>query len=371
MIDGYFFVAGHYVFFCVVIIWFFSAYERAFTVEAQKHHKSEEYIQKCLDYAKNLADKRLPIIYDETHFSKIVGIRLEFLFKISNSQKHFYRYFSIPKSNGKIRKIAEPLPMLKEVQHYILDNILLKIPCSVYAKAYKSGATLKGNAKFHRNQPILVKLDIKDYFPSLHESRVYHFFHESLGYGTTISMLLTKLCTLDGGLPQGAPTSPYLSNLLTVDLDEEIYQFCSKNGNLRYTRYADDISISGNMDVRYVISNVCRIVSNNQLQINKAKTAVVRQHDRQVVTGVVVNKKLQAPKDYRRSIRLEVHYCMKYGIDGHMKRSSRLSVASSDKMKYCQSLLGRINYCLQLNSKDVEMQQYRQYMLDQLHSVAR
>lgn len=346
----------------------YTAYEKAFIAEAKVHNKDEEYIRKCLNYAKNLADKHLPIIYDENHFSLLVGIRLEFLLSISNNQKNFYRYFTIPKSNGKLRKIAEPLPMLKEVQYYILRNILSKVQCSVYAKAYKTGASLKGNARFHRNQPTLVKLDIKDYFPSLHEASVYQLFHDSFGYGKSLSVLLAKLCTLNKGLPQGAPTSPYLSNLLTIGLDTAIYQFCVENGNLRYTRYADDISISGNMNPAHVISEVSRIVAGNHLQINRDKIAVVKQHNRQIVTGIVVNEKLQATKDYRRSIRLEMYYCKKYGIDSHIQRSSKLT-KKIDATKYCKSMLGKINYCLQLNGKDMEMMAYREYLLTQLRNM--
>lgn len=291
MADGYFFVAGCYVFLCGDSM-NFSTYQREFIAEARKHDKNDEYIEKCLAYAKNLVDKRLPIIYDEKHFSQLVGIDLDYLLSAANSPKHFYRYFTIQKRNGKIRKISEPLPVLKEAQYYILNNILKKVPCSIYAKAYKPGATLKGNAKFHRKQPVLVKLDLKDYFPSLHESRVFQLFHQSFGYGKSVSILMSKLCTLDGGLPQGAPTSPYLSNLLTSEMDDKIYQFCSSNGNLRYTRYADDISISGSMNPSDIISGVSRIVSEHHLQINKSKTAVIRPHKRQVVTGVVVNNKI-------------------------------------------------------------------------------
>lgn len=344
------------------------AYEKAFIAEAKKQNKSDEYIRKCLSYAKNLSDKHLPVIYDEQHFSLLVGMKLDFLLSISNGQRYFYRYFTIPKNNGKVRKIAEPLPMLKEVQHYILHNILLKVPCSIYAKAYKPGASLKGNAKFHRNQPVLVKLDIKDYFPSLHESKVYQLFYNSFGYSKSLSILLAKLCTLNNGLPQGAPTSPYLSNLLTSNMDAAIYQFCSDNGKLRYTRYADDISISGDMSPSSVISGVSKIITANNLRLNKEKTTVVRQCNRQIVTGVVVNKKLQAPKDYRKSIRLEMYYCQKYGIADHLcKRSAEFK--DTDIIEYCQSMLGKINYCLQLNGKDAEMQKYRNYMCEQLRNI--
>ena len=92
----------------------------------------------------------------------------------------------------------------------------------------------------------------------------------------------------------------------------------------------------------------------SEMKSNKDKITVVRQHDRQIVTGVVVNEKLQAPKDYRKSIRLEMHYCQKYGIDSHLQRRFE-TVEKIDNIKYCQSMLGKINYCLQLNGKDVEM----------------
>ena len=348
----------------------FALYEKNFIAEAKQNGKSDEYINQCLVYAKKLDDQDLPVIYDVHHFGLLVGIDPSFILMISNKQNKFYRYFNIPKSNGKKRKIAEPLPVLKEIQYYILHNILYKKSCSIYTKAYKPGSTLKGNARFHRDQPVLVKLDIKDYFPSLHESRVYKFFNEYLGYNKAVSVVLTKLCTLKGGLPQGAPTSPYLSNLLTADMDMDIYSFCSRNGNLRYTRSADDISISGAMDTHNIISGVSKIVSDHGLCLNKDKTAVIKQHSSQIVTGIVVNKKLQAPKAYRKTIRLEMYYCQKYGILNHLKKRPK-EYEECDIVKYCQSMLGKVNYCLQLNNNDAEMKRYQEYLITQLKNAKR
>ena len=96
--------------------------------------------------------------------------------------------------------------------------------------------------------------------------------------------MINKSLTIGVG---GALTSPYLSNLLTVNMDAAIYKFCAEYGKLRYTRYADDISISGNMYPSYVISEVSRMVSNNYPEVNKEKTAIVRQHDRQLVNVAV------------------------------------------------------------------------------------
>lgn len=345
----------------------FQIYEQQFRKKAREKNKNEEYIDSCLNYARKLHEQGLPVIYDNNHFSKLVGIRLEYLISISNSQRNYYRYFTIPKKNGKSRKIAEPLPLLKEVQYFILNNIISKIPCSVYSKAYKKGSKLKSNARFHRNKQFLIKMDIEDYFPSLNQNRVYNFFY-SLGYNETVSVLLTKLCTLNDGLPQGAPTSPYLSNLLTKKLDEDIFVYCNENGHLCYTRYADDISISGDLKPSETIKNVNKIIANNGLKINKKKTVVVPHSKRQVVTGIVVNEKLQATKDYRRSIRLEMYYCMKYGIDEHILRSNNIS-DNEGKYKYCQKMLGKINYCLQINPKDKNMLSYRDFMITEINKI--
>ena len=342
----------------------FEIYEKRFKAEAKKQNRSNAFIRSCLNYAKALNEKDLPVIYDEKHLSMLLGIKLDYLTAMTNSLRSFYRFFTIPKSNGEKRLLAEPLPLLKEVQYFILNKILLKVPCSIYSKAYTPGSDLKSNARFHRNKPYLLKMDIPDYFPSLDESCVFLFFR-GLGYNKPVSRLLAKLCTLNNSLPQGAPTSPYLSNLLTMDLDEKLYKFCRENGNLCYTRYADDITISGNMIPGDIIKKVMTIVANHDLKINKKKTVVVPNSQRQVVTGVAVNKKLQAPKPYRQSIRLEMHYCMKYGIDDHIKNSNTIP-DGTDKLKYCQQMLGKINHCLQLNPRDKEMINYRNFMLEKI-----
>ena len=344
----------------------FETYREKFVTLAEKDHMPEEYIQHCLEYAKPLLDRGFPVIYDDEHFSRLVGIDLYFLYKMAFGSKRFYRYFTIPKKSGKRRKIAEPLPMLKDVQHFILREILLKEPCDPCSKAYKPGASLKGNARFHRGQPVLLKLDIEDYFPSLHVSRVYRLFRD-FGYSKSVSSLLAKLCTLRASLPQGAPTSPYLSNLLTKGLDRDIYSYCRENGQLRYTRYADDIAISGNFNPAAVIPAVAHIIDSHGLRINRSKTHVIRAQARQVVTGVVVNQTLQAPKDYRRAIRLEMHYCEKYGIEDHLRHGRSLE---TDPLRFCQSMLGKVNYCLQLNSNDRMMRHYRTYLLEQFSRLA-
>ncbi len=330
-------------------------YINALQQKCKETKKSDKYTTKVIKYAENLLEKGMPVIFDPTHFSMLVGYKTEFLYAITNSQSDFYRHFKIPKKNGKKRCISEPLPALKEIQYFILNNILLNDKCHDCSKAYRKNVSIRDNARFHRNQKIILKIDIKDYFPSLSESLVFDYF-TSLGYSKALTTLLTKLCVLDHGLPQGAPTSPYLSNLLTQKMDNMIFELCRKNTSpLRYTRYADDITISGDFDVKEIIKKTLTIIYNNGLTPNYDKISVIRDNKSQIVTGIAVNKVIQAPKNYRKDIRKQMYYINKFGIIEHIKYSK----IDLPPQKFCQQLLGKINYCLQINNKDSEMIKYK------------
>ena len=237
-----------------------SAIEKNIKKECKAQHKSSEYIQKYLTYSKNLFDSNLPIISSPEHFSLLVGLDHQYICNMAYASDRFYRHFSIPKSNGKARNIDEPLPDLKFVQSWILHNILEKCPVSDYAKAYFKGRTLKHNARFHRAQKVVLTMDIKDFFPSISVKDVESIF-EDMGYFRDTACFLAYLCCLDNVLPQGAPTSPYLSNLRMVDLDSKISKYTSSS-NMRYTRYADDLTFSGDFDPHYVINDISQMLYN-------------------------------------------------------------------------------------------------------------
>ena len=191
----------------------FTQYENSFITEATKVGYSQLNIQRCLDYAETLFTNKVPVIYNSSHLSAIVGYRKEYLKKAALHTKYFYRDFEITKKNGAKRTISEPLPSLKEIQHWILKNILYQVPISPFAKAYKPKISLIENLKFHRNQPKLFTLDLENFFPSIPIETIENIFIE-LGYSNAIANLLTQLSTKDNRLPQGAPTSPYISNLI-------------------------------------------------------------------------------------------------------------------------------------------------------------
>ena len=202
------------------------SYERKFRDLAGKSGAAQEKIESWLLYAKELTSNNLPIIFDQTHLALLLGIDNEYLHRMSNAPEYFYRTFYIRKRNGKQRRIDEPLPDLKKVQSWILTEILYKVPCSKFAKAYVPHTSIKDNSRFHRNQKIVAGVDLKNFFPSIKSGSVLSVFL-SMGYNLPTAVFLTRLCCLRESLPQGAPTSAYLSNLIMRHFDEQISAYLS------------------------------------------------------------------------------------------------------------------------------------------------
>ena len=331
-------------------------YKTDFTAEAYKKGLSKRSIQHCLDYAEILISHNVPIIYNPTHLSALVGYKKEYLKKAALHTSYFYRNFEITKKNGKKRPISEPLPSLKKIQIWILENILEKVPVSPFAKAYKPKTSLIENLKFHKNQPKVFTLDLENFFPSIRIELVEKVFLE-LGYSKMVSNLLAKLCTKDSVLPQGAPTSPYLSNLIFKEADTIISEFC-KQRKIKYTRYADDLSFSGDFDENELLDKVTETIKNLSLHINERKTKLMTPDMRQTVTGIVVNEKPQVTFRKRNELRQAMYYIMKFGFEEHRVYKE------INQANYLEHLLGKINFVLQINPNDFEFLRYKALLID-------
>jgi RNA-directed DNA polymerase len=201
---------------------------------------------------------------------------------------------------------------------------------------------------------MVLSLDIKDFFPSIKSHRVYGFF-KKIGYAKPVSVMLTELCTLNGSLPQGAPTSPCLSNLLSFHLDKRLAGFAIRN-NIRYTRYADDLTFSGDFEPGSVIRLVRKILNDDGLALNDDKTRLMQRHNRQEVTGIVVNDKMQAPRLTRRKLRQAIYYIEKFGIDSHME------FTKNEKANYDKHLYGIANFILFVNKNDIFAKKVRKIL---------
>jgi retron-type reverse transcriptase len=334
----------------------YKTYEKLFRDKASEAGYSEDKILKCLQYSKPLIERGLPVIYNSSHIAALIGYKDSYFRRAIYSTDFFYRSFLINKKDGKKRRIKEPLPSLKEIQHWILDKILYKIEVSKFAKAYLPNRNLKDNVRFHKNQETVICLDIENFFESISLSNVVEIFIE-IGYSETVASMLAKLCCLDKQLPQGAPTSPQLSNIFMRNFDKSVSQFCIKN-KLRYTRYADDITISGKFDSNHIKEVIEKEVMKNGLSLNIHKTRVMHKGSRQIVTGIVVNEKVQTPKYFRREIRQEVYYIKKYGLTNHLR------MINCKKANYLKHLQGKINFALHINPKDEKLLEYKKELFE-------
>ena len=288
-----------------------------------------------------------------------------------------YRLFWLAKRGGGYRPVSAPSPGLKQVQQGIL-SLLNHGDLSPHATAYRPGKNLLDNATPHVGKPLLVKLDIRNFFGSIRFPAVFHAIDQALrraprvgphkkayppeaqearNYNTVLSFFFSCFCTLDGVLPQGAPTSPMLSNLIFLPLDQHIAAFCEPHG-IAYTRYSDDLTFSGDFAPDMLIRFVCRLLQENHFSLNEEKTVVARTGSQQRVTGVVVNSHPQGERAYRRRIRQELYNIHRFGLASHLLHEGRPDAALCPD-SYLRGLLGRINFILQLCPYDREFLEYR------------
>lgn len=281
--------------------------------------ENEEDIQAACIYAQNLLSLGLPVIFNREHFALLVGQRKNDLDKIlCLIESHFYSKVVIPKKSGGVRTLQVPAVSLREIQKWILDNILAKIPISSEAMGFCKARSIVTNANVHLGQECIVNIDLKDFFPTITQEQVYKVFYY-YGYTVGVSYMLSKLCTFEERLPQGAPTSPYLSNIVCLKLDKRLSTMALRY-NARYSRYADDITFSSDHDISTIVKAAIEIIEDEGFFINDKKTRVQFKHQRQEVTGLLVNgRKVRVEKSYIKKIKQEIFYCKKYGVDDHLK----------------------------------------------------
>jgi RNA-directed DNA polymerase len=179
------------------------------------------------------------------HLALRLGISKELLLLVYDHIDTFCTMEEKETKNGKKRKIAYASKKLKRIQRAILDNLLSTIPVHTAAHGATKGHSSKTNAAIHSGNKFVLCFDLKSCFPNIHSSRVRKMFEEQLGCSPDVSTILTRLTTFKYHLAQGFPTSPAILNIICAALDEQIMRFVSIK-NLAYTRYIDDITVSGN-----------------------------------------------------------------------------------------------------------------------------
>lgn len=281
------------------------------------------------------AENELPAIDRPEQLAELLGVTIPQLRQMAYHRDaatslHYVR-FTIPKRDGTERPIWAPKKRLKAVQRWILQNIVERLPVHGAVQGFLVGRSIRTNAEAHANPKILLKMDIQEFFPTVTLRRVKGIFRRA-GYRDSISTILALLCTeapreivqIEGQtyyvslgprcLPQGAPTSPALTNALCLRLDRRLAGLAAKQG-WRYTRYADDMTFSLPADhkdrprIKTMLGAVRAIVEAEGFRLNHEKTRLHRTGGRQSVTGLVVNGDgpPRAPRKLRRQLRAAIH----------------------------------------------------------------
>lgn len=308
-----------------------------------------------------LKKNNLPIIRNIAELFRCFNLSISSakkLFYPSCRRTFLYRNYELPKKKGGTRTISVPIPELMAIQRAINSVILSEFKMSSFCTGFKRHVSLVDNAKPHLGANTLLKFDIHDFFGSIKFSQVFKQFIY-YGYGKKVSELLTLLCVdSEGKLPQGAPTSPALSNLVSLKMDKRIGEFCSKN-ELIFTRYADDITISSKKDldleeinkIKFVIG---KIIEDEGFELNDSKTHYFLKGQNMNVTGVCIdNHNLNPSRKILNEIDNALHYIKEYGVSEHLIKS-KLVLDSYNAETYIHRLLGLISYVYMINPKKGE-----------------
>lgn len=222
-----------------------------------------------------------------------------------------YKTFTIKKSGKGLRSISAPRADLKKLQRRINRLLFSSLSAHPAAIGFEKGRSLVDHARMHENKSVVIRIDIRDFFDSVTSDRVISYLR-SIGWDQYTAQLLANICTRNGSLPQGAPTSPRLSNLTNISLDARLSGLSEVFG-ATYTRYADDLVISmatedNAQKVGLILWSTHRILNDEGYRANHDKRLVMRRHNRQIVCGLVVNQKANLPRRTRRWLRAVEHH---------------------------------------------------------------
>lgn len=317
-------------------------------------------------YNKFIADciaQDIPPIFELEHLSQLVGVNIDELTSMIFGTESFYREFRIRKRSGGSRKISAPYPSLLRVQRWIKEEILEKFDLSICATGYTKQGGIIENAKRHCNRDVLVKLDIVDFFPAIELDRVVHLFVQ-MGYPRNVSFFLARLCTLKGSLPQGAATSPAISNLICRKMDDFFYEYCRTN-RLRYTRYSDDICISGKVVSKSNIRRAFEIIEGYGFRVNQQKFRILYKGSRKIVTGLdITHGRIRVPRSFRRDLSQDIYFVWTAGLEMHLARERIFDP------NYIDALRGRLNFWKQIEPDNQQMKKCDE-RLTQIEKVGR
>lgn len=300
-----------------------------------------------------MKESNLPELLDLLNMN-VTDDNLEVFSKVINSPSSFYRKFTIKKRSGGNRLITAPYPTLAYIQSLIYKNLLQTIDISHNAFAYAKNKNTIGHAKRHCDSKELLTLDLKDFFPSITKQNVFNVF-ESISIDSKISNYLSYLCCYKNTLPQGACTSPSLSNIIFKPIDIRLTKI-AHSYNLEYSRYADDLAFSGEKVPRMIIELIGSVLNEYGFTLNKKKTKLKLDGYKKILTGISISEKeLKAPKKFKRDLRAKIYELEKFEFE--------LFKMTNFTPTVYEETLGKLNYLLQIEPDNL-------YAINKLKTVS-
>ena len=292
-------------------------------------------------------------------FAKFIGVKLQTLTYLLYIKKidNCYNTLEIPKKNGDTRTICVPNKNLKKVQKKLYNKLStyydeIKTQNNFTSKishGFEKNRSIVTNAEVHKNKRYVVNLDLLDFFPSINFGRVRSYFIKNNYFeiNDDIATILAQLTCYKGTLPQGAPTSPLIANMICNIMDIRILKIAKKY-RLDYTRYADDLTFSTNNkyflnDYDKFLEDIKNIIHRSGFELNSKKTRLLFSNSRKEVTGLVVNKKISVPKEYYKNTRAMAHSLYKNGY-----------FLIDDEVGTIEQLEGRFSFINQINLYNID-----------------
>jgi RNA-directed DNA polymerase len=296
------------------------------------------------------------------HLSKLLQIDESELIHHINEPE--YIHYEIKKKKGGVRSISAPESTLKRLQKRL--NFCLQQYYFLIKPAYVHGFVLQPkdspkfcpiveNACVHTRKKVVLNIDLKDFFPSISAKRVKELFtSEVFRFHENIAIALALLTTYEKKLPTGAPTSPVISNFICLQLDEDLNNYCIEN-QITYTRYADDLTFSANESIHSDQTlDIIGIILSQGFRINEKKLRIKLADCRQTVTGLVVNEKVNVPRELIKNIRAMLHDLTVNGAElaakNHFKNNHK--PLSTLQFQFLSRLKGFIDFIGQVRGKN-------------------
>jgi len=307
---------------------------------------SEEYIAEGTAYITRLASAGYPVLFSFEHLAIEMRLPSHVLRDIVDLRRIKYSYFKLLKKRGGFREIITPERQLKFVQRWLLINILNKHQLSSACTGFRKRFSIIDNARVHERAPIILKVDLLKFYDTITEKRVWGLF-KKLGYASNLALDLARLVTVHHGkeywesfspeererlkhlyyecpavIPQGAPTSPMIANIIAIKLDNRFQGLAEKLG-FSYSRYADDLTFSSDSPYKLPsIEFIRKIIEKEGFFINDKKTCLLKKGMKQFVTGLTVTHGVHVSKSFRKDIYKHLYFSKKFGPVEHIKKLS-------------------------------------------------